>query len=301
MLLQEYRNGNYVVKIYSDGTKELFTEEDDFRAEFPDSIDLKITNACDLNCPMCHESSVASGRHANFSEYSTFLDGLHLGTELAIGGGNPLAHPDLIPFLRRMKAQGVIANLTVNERHLRSMRSLIEEILSEKLIYGLGISLSVYDDETFEFAKTYPHAVLHAIAGVADLDEIINRGDENLKLLVLGYKRHGRGEDFYDENVQKKINEFSTALPTIFAKYGVTSFDNLALTSLDVKSKVSADVWEECFMGADGGSNLYVDLVRGEFSISSASEDRYPMLPTAERMLDFIHYRYHSCGCCNPK
>lgn len=299
-LLHEYRNGNYNVRIFSDGTKELFTEDDDFHAEFPDSIDLKITNACDLGCPMCHESSVPNGKHADLSP-DTFLDALHPGTELAIGGGNPLFHPDLIPFLRRMKEQGVVANMTINERHLHSMRDKVDEILREKLIYGLGISLSVYADETFEFAKSYPHSVLHAIAGVADLDELLKRGDTALKLLVLGYKRHGRGEDFFDESIQNKITDFASALPMIFKKYGVVSFDNLALDQLDVKSKVPPQVFEESFMGADGGGNLYVDLVRREFSISSSSDDRYPMLPTAERMLDFIHYRYHSHSCCTPK
>ena len=46
-LIAVYQNGNYVVKLYGDGTKEKITSEDSFRASFPDSIDLKITNYCD--------------------------------------------------------------------------------------------------------------------------------------------------------------------------------------------------------------------------------------------------------------
>ena len=43
-LLKEYKNGNYSVLLYTDGTKEKVTEDDFFKADFPDSIDLKITN-----------------------------------------------------------------------------------------------------------------------------------------------------------------------------------------------------------------------------------------------------------------
>ena len=64
-LIAVYQNGNYVVKLYGDGTKEKITSEDSFRASFPDSIDLKITNYCDRGCPMCHEKSNEKGNHAD--------------------------------------------------------------------------------------------------------------------------------------------------------------------------------------------------------------------------------------------
>ena len=42
-LLSEYINGNYKVKIYSDGTKVRYSNEDEFHPIFPESINLKIT------------------------------------------------------------------------------------------------------------------------------------------------------------------------------------------------------------------------------------------------------------------
>ena len=99
-LLQKYENGNYTVFLYTDGTKEKITQEECFKAEFPDSIDLKISNYCDANCPMCHENSGTHGLHADLN--ASFLSSLPAGIELAIGGGNPLSHPDLIPFLKRI-------------------------------------------------------------------------------------------------------------------------------------------------------------------------------------------------------
>ena len=47
-LIGEYINGNYTVKIYEDGTKIRETKEDEFISSFPESIDLKITNRCNM-------------------------------------------------------------------------------------------------------------------------------------------------------------------------------------------------------------------------------------------------------------
>lgn len=51
--LGSYRNGNYDVTIYDDGTKVRRTEEDDFIPEFPENIDVKITDNCQIGCQFC--------------------------------------------------------------------------------------------------------------------------------------------------------------------------------------------------------------------------------------------------------
>ena len=99
-----YRNGNVLVRICEDGTKYRFTPEGSVAApEFPESIDLKITGFCEENCPMCHENADSYGSHANLSH--PLLESIPAYTELAIGGGNPMAHPDLYSFLKRLKKQ----------------------------------------------------------------------------------------------------------------------------------------------------------------------------------------------------
>ena len=150
-LLASYLNGNYVVRLYEDGTKIKDTKDEAFVASFPDSMDVKITNYCDLNCPMCHEMSNALGKEGDLN--SEFFSSLKKGVELAIGGGNPLTHKDLIPFLKRMKDKGIICNLTINEKHLLKNKELVNELIKDKLIYGLGVSLNEINKETIEFAK----------------------------------------------------------------------------------------------------------------------------------------------------
>ena len=186
-LLNEYINGNYTVRIYSDGTKIRFSKEDEFNSEFPESIDLKITNRCDLRCPMCHEKSTPMGKHADLNH--KFLDSLQAGTELAIGGGNPLDHPELIPFLQRMKKQGIICNITVNQVHFVKHLELIDKLINTKLIYGLGISVTkdLFIDKIVEYAKVNSNCVIHAIAGIINKELIDKLSNNHLKLLILGY------------------------------------------------------------------------------------------------------------------
>lgn len=272
-LLASYKNGNYFVRLYEDGTKIKDTNEDKFIASFPDSIDLKITSFCDLNCPMCHENSNIEGKEALLD--SEFFSSLNKGVELAIGGGNPLSHSDLIPFLKRMKQQGIICNMTINEKHLLKDMKLVQDLIDEKLIYGLGVSLNVINKEVIEFAKTNKNVVFHIINGIfTDFDKI---ADKDLKILILGYKKFGRGKEYFSSLVEDKIKETKKRLPTLLNRFQSISFDNLALEQLNIKNLVSEEEWNLMYMGADGEASMYIDLVKKEYARSSTSETRYSL------------------------
>ena len=62
-LLGAYKNGNYRTLILSDGTKIRKTNDDEFVPDFAENMDIKITNKCNMNCPMCHEGSTEYARH----------------------------------------------------------------------------------------------------------------------------------------------------------------------------------------------------------------------------------------------
>ncbi len=282
--LAKYQNGNYVVELYEDGTKIKYSEEDEFNADFPDSIDLKITDKCDLNCPMCHENSTAEGKEGNLNE--PFLSTLHRGTELAIGGGNPLSHGGLRKFLRQMRAQGIICNITVNERHLHKNKELMETFIAQKLIYGVGVSLSDCREDTIKFAQKHKNVVLHVINGrFDDFEKIAN---QDLKILILGYKKFGRGKGYFSPKVEALMQKTKENLPNLLQKFSCVCFDNLALEQLDVKTQVPAEDWEKYYMGDDGESTMYIDLVKKQFAKTSTSESRYPTLLRVEDMFQII-------------
>lgn len=272
-LLASYLNGNYVVRLYEDGTKIKDTSDDKFVASFPDSMDVKITNYCDLNCPMCHEMSNILGEEGDLN--SEFFSSLKKGVELAIGGGNPLTHKELIPFLKRMNQKGIICNLTINEKHLLKDMELVKSLIDDKLIYGLGVSLNEINEKTIEFAKTSRNTVFHVINGIfTEYEKIAN---QDLKILVLGYKKFGRGKEFFNEMVEKRMEETKALIPSLLTKFKCISFDNLALEQLEIKKLVSEKTWESMYMGDDGEASMYIDLVERKFARSSTSELRYDL------------------------
>ena len=194
-----YQNGNYTVTLDTKtGTKVRENDLDFFEASTVESMDIKITNYCDMGCPMCHENSTTEGKHADILGPS-FLDRLHPYTELALGGGNPLSHPDLYEFLQRCKEREFIPSMTVNQTHFIKHYDLIKQLVDENLIYGLGISLGNPTDEFIAKVKTIPNAVIHIINGLVSLEQLHKLKDNDLKVLILGYKVFRRGEALYDQ------------------------------------------------------------------------------------------------------
>lgn len=285
-LLREYKNGNYKIKLFDDGTKIRYTKDDEFIPEFPESIDLKITNKCDLECPMCHEKSVKNGENANLNH--PFLNTLKRGTELAIGGGNPLEHPDLISFLNRMKKQGIICNITINQIHFKRNKSLIQSMIDDKLIYGIGISIinGLYFDEIIEFANINKNSVLHVIAGIIDIKTLEKLYDKNLKLLILGYKNIGKGISYYSKKIEDNIQFLEEYILDISKHFEVVSFDNLSIDQLKMKTKIND--FDLLYMGDDGEFTMYIDLVKEEFAKSSISNTRYKIKDDIKEMFNVI-------------
>lgn len=283
-ILGQYVNGNYDVSIYSDGTKIRENKLDFFLPSFPENIDLKITDYCDAGCLFCHENSTKQGLHGTLDW--EFIDTLRPFTELAIGGGNPLDHPDLIPFLERLREKNIVSNLTVNQIHFERNQDFVEMLVNRGLIYGLGVSMIKATDKFCGLVEKYPNAIIHVINGIVTLENLEKLYDKNLKVLILGYKHLRRGVDYYSDAVKKNQDILKKELGKIVPKFFVVSFDNLALEQLDVKRFVGEKYWQQFYMGDDGKFTMYVDLVKREFSKSSTCMERYSIRETIDEMFN---------------
>lgn len=282
-----YKNGNYTVTLFDDGTKVRSNDLDNFEPVKPESIDIKITNRCNMGCPMCHEDSTSSGDHADLS-LVPFLDTLLPYTELAIGGGNPLEHPHLIDFLTLCTQKKLIANMTVHQKHFMDNQDEIQRLVGSGLIHGLGISVTKVDNALIEAMNHYPNAVIHAINGVISMDEIRKLYGKNLKVLILGYKDFRRGIKAHSTTTDERMQAMYDELPKMISNFSTVSFDNLAIRQLDVKRLLSNDEWAKFYMGDDGQFTMYVDMVKREFAKSSTSEKRYPITDDIKTMFDIV-------------
>jgi hypothetical protein len=277
-LLKGYENGNHIVRIFDDGTKIKETghfeavnlpgmkggykkwvpsDEDHFTYDFPENADIKITDYCDAGCAYCHENSTIKGVHGDLKRIEKTLDSLHAGTEMAVGGGNALAHPDLIWFLEKLKSRGVLANITINQKHLRPYKDLICKLVAENLVHGIGISLvDSSNKDDFDFIDTLGNnVVIHTIAGV--LDEKDFEVLKGRKILILGYKNLRRGSSFLEKdfvNINHRMDMLRDVwLPMLRKECKVVSFDCLAIEQLDPKKtlNISQEAWDTLFQGAD--------------------------------------------------
>ena len=277
-----YQNGNYTITIDTkDGTKIRENDLDFFRADFPESMDVKITNCCDMGCPMCHENSTKYGLHGDIMS-EVFIDKLNPYTELAIGGGNPLEHPDLVPFLEKCKKLKLIPSMTVNQVHFMKNKNFLKDLADQKLIYGLGISLVRVTNDFIDTVKEFPNAVIHVINGIVTPLELECMAGEGLKILILGYKQFRRGEKLYQEQgeqIEETKSWLYKKLPQVISEgwFEVVSFDNLAIKQLDAQRLMSNEDWDQFYMGDDGSATMYVDMVNREFAKSSTSTERYPL------------------------
>lgn len=294
-ILGSYTNGNFRTAIFEDGTKIRETNDDEFQAAFAENMDIKITNYCDMGCPFCHEGSTTDGKLGDILN-EKFVDTLHPYQEVALGGGNVLEHPDLIPFLQKLKERKVIANITLNQVHFEENIELVENIINEKLIYGLGVSLVNPTAEFIEKISKFPNAVIHVINGVlkpSDVEALENKG---LKMLILGYKNLRRGSEWLaedHENIVVKQMWIKENLADIVNKFKVLSFDNLAIEQLEVQKLLSKEEWDEFFMGEDSEFTYYIDMVERKFSKSSTSpfNERYELLNNVDDMFEKIRLR----------
>lgn len=269
-----YRNGNYVVCIMNDGTKIRKTNETEFKPSFAECCDVAITYKCKMGCPQCYMGCTENGKHADLLKYK-FLDTLHPYTEMAFNG-NDMDHPQLIPFLSKLQEKKVFANMTVNQQQFMNNYELIKDLVEKKLIYGLGVSFNRYDEDFINKIKEFQNAVIHVINGIIKLSDLKKIKDNDLKILILGYKEIRRGETYLKENSSKiRANKgyIYNELPKMIDEkwFKVISFDNLAIKQLDAKRLMSKEQWKEFYMGNDGNFTFYIDMVNGKFAKNSCT------------------------------
>ena len=303
-ILGQYKNGNYQVFIWEDGTKLRYNKLDTMIPDTIESMDIKITNCCDRCCKWCHEKSTPDGQHADILSPS-FIDKLHPYTELAIGGGNILTHPDIDEFLHKCKELKLIPNITVNQKHFVENYDRIKKWADEKLVYGIGVSLEDVTNKKFtSLVKTIPNIVIHLIVGLVSIDALktLSISADKPKVLFLGYKHLGRGIEYIENSIvtETKINMFTRNVKNNLQRmidekwFNVISFDNLALKQLEVEKLLSDKEWEEFYMGDDGidgemtSATMYVDMVNRVYAKNSCAAERFPLKDTIEEMYNHL-------------
>ena len=291
--LATYQNGNTTTTIYDDGTKTHFTMDDEFKFEFPESHDISISQCCDNGCEWCYYGCSPTGKHAQLLGWR-FFGSMRPYTEIAINLQRPL-HPDLGRFLFLMNNHHIICNVTINQNHFMDdeIRRQLDVWVRQGFVKGIGISLTDPTQEGFiDEVKKYPNAVIHVIAGITPWEDIQYLMGRGLKLLILGYKKTGRGKKYYDGLFIPIINQMKYlegGLDEVINGFKVVSFDNLAIEQLHIKDRLTEKEWNMFYGGDDGTVTFFIDLVKGVFARNSLSQITYPIGDkTIDEMFEII-------------
>ncbi|MBQ8218347.1 MAG: hypothetical protein IJZ79_03485 [Bacilli bacterium] len=293
-LLARYKNGNYVVRLYDDGTKTKRNNLDSFIPAFAESIDMTITTKCNGGCKYCYLDCNENGIHADLND--PIFKHMHPGTELALNA-NDLSHPGLEDFLIRMKNNKIICNLTINQKHLISCVDRLKEWQDKKLIYGIGISLTdSTDSKLFDCVEKLNNTVLHVIDGCLTKADLENLYGHNLKLLILGFKHKGRGLDYYNdfkESVDSNIEFLKNHLYEYRDGFSGFCYDTLAIENLEIRKSVSEEKWATNHMGEEGEFTFFIDLPNRTYAISSLeTENIFPINENDTLDTMFHHIRH---------
>ena len=202
-----------------------------------------------------------------------------------------MSHPDLIWFLDELARRKVIANMTVNQMHFEKHKAFLRALCTRNLIHGLGVSLKDPTPEFIKGVKSFPNAVIHVINGVITEEQWNKLVDQDLKVLILGYKQRGRGVGFLDRHIDDIANNIDYTkkhIKDFIPRFKVLSFDNLALQQLAIKSLIPNEDWKEFYMGDDGDFTFYIDLVDNAFYRNSVSDTGYYLLDNIDDMFHII-------------
>lgn len=278
-----YKNGNYTVLLNtSNGTKIRYNNLDNFDPDRVESMDVKISNRCNHGCAFCHENSHGYGTIAAIQDVAEFASTLPPYTEIALGGGN-LLEPEDITFteacLKVFREAKAICSITVHQQDFINNFNYIQYLINKGLVHGVGVSLhNCYDKKLWQYLDQMPNAVLHVIAGLLNSFDIGSIITHKPKILILGYKKVRRGYNYYNQTnnyIEWGLSLLKEKLPNLMANTEVCSFDNLAIEQLDLQNLLSEKEWEKYYMGDDGTTTFYVDLVDMQYAESSTSNIRY--------------------------
>ncbi len=304
--MNNYINGNYFVFYDQDSgllIKRAKRAGEDLKAEFPDSIDLKVSNKCNIGCAFCHESSTPKGKLFDFSKTTEILSQLPSAPiEIAIGGGDVLENPEEIgKLIAWLKERGHRPRITVNWKSLEKLSKEKKNLLGS--VDGIGISIDHLPELTKEFPWDTESSiyytilnmvdskelrisirrkfVIHIIAGIFPINQLAELlsvcGRDNMAVLILGYKSFGRGK-IAPPGIEK-LEEFERTIKQLLYKWrceisGTIGFDNLALEQLHIKDSLTDFEWNQLYMGEEGKHSMYIDAVEGKFARTSMSDSR---------------------------
>jgi len=176
-------------------------------APIPELVDISISNHCTKGCDFCYRNSRPDNSFMSIVDYEYALDCLNHPTygnvfQVALGGGEPLEHPDFIELLNITKDHNIVPNFTTNG-------GLLTPNFSNKIRNKVGaVAVSINNLDNIDYSniayliETGIRTNIHYVIDNNNICQAIKilKGEFNYKLsginaiVFLTFKPSGRGD-----------------------------------------------------------------------------------------------------------
>lgn len=268
------RRDGKIVTIFSqkDGAKIRLGFGKYDKATWPELVDIKISDWCDLGCTFCYQDSTLLGKHASWRNLLYIVDELSEKKvfEVALGGGETTAHPKFIPLLQEFREAQVIPNFTTKKP--AAVRNLWPEI--KDLIGGFAYSAETAGQvraAAHMFRDIHPEKVnLHYVMGLGDRkhfeDYMREAALHGYRVTLLGYKTTGRGREVVP-------HPYGWWIPAVDMLIEEGTCPNLSIdTPLAEEYEPHLPVPTYLYHTREGAYSMYIDAVALTMGASSFDE-----------------------------
>lgn len=264
-----HQNGNYYILTDFQDNKRLAlrlseSPDMDLIPEYPELVDIKLTDVCHIGCTWCYQDSTSDSLHGDLDVIKTVISALKPEiTEVAFGGGDVLQHPDIVEILKYSRDCGLSSsNITMNWQSILRYEDKVKEVMP--FLDAIGISITgkgqipLVVEKLKEINCYIPSRIcFHVIPDLYSKDLLVKLlkeiKDYSLEsdVLFLGFKTNGRGFTADSRHVDDMSDIFDYIV--------------LNKVSLQCDTKFVKDYLE---IVKEYGNELTYDIKEGEFSMN---------------------------------
>lgn len=259
------------------------------KAFAPELVDIKITDYCDKRCAFCYQGSTKEGQHGdtNYINSLIYLLQRHQVFEVALGGGEPTAHPDFEKILRTCRWNNVIPNFTTKTLDWLKNDARRNEILSH--VGGFAFSVNTNRDVRELGFLLEKYGIERSRVQVQVIDGVVSDWSfpnilkecayHNLTLTILGFKPTGRGEKFAENRKPYKFDWIDMVKKARDNGDYVTIGVDTLMVQKYKDSFCKEGIDEIFFTPEEGKFSCYIDGVKKEIGPSSYAPDEMTSFP----------------------
>ncbi len=230
------------------------------RSEFPELVDLSVGNACTTGCKYCYRGSTPEGGWAKAEDVIRIASNLFEGGtfEVALGGGDPMQHPDIDKIVTNICMYNQNRNLYVTTRETAFLKDAKRMETLSKYVRAWGFSVDTAKgveraQKLFQQAGISGDRLnFQVVVGVvreAEIRKILNQAKAGKNTVtLLGHKTTGFGN-------KAKIHDVS---PEVLKEYvGRISIDTVLARQWDVWLQENA--WKGSYETQEGRFSAFID------------------------------------------